>query len=160
MVNTNKMIDIIDLPSSKTEHIDELVRLANEAQDFLKSQKWCKNIKRGQLDRGWGRIIAVFYFIMEPAYPEAPQSIWVIVGDLPPAYIDVDDNPNGACAIDAYVMEMQKWVDNVLQEKPIDDLIPVNVPPKKKYANMLKSRLQLVREEILENLEDELKACV
>ncbi len=101
-------------------------------------------------------MLAVFYFTYEPAYKNIPKHVWVVVGDLPPAYIDVQDNPNGALAIEGYVMEMEKWVNNVLQEKPVDKLIPVNVPPEKKYAKALQNRLKIIKEEILATFENEL----
>lgn len=102
-------------------------------------------------------MLAVFFFSIEQAFNSVPDNIWVIVGDLPPAYIDTIDNPNGSCAIDGYVMEMDKWVDNVINNRSIEDLIPVNVPPTREYAIMLKSRLDLIKEQILFKLRDEIE---
>ena len=159
MVNTANMVDINNIYSSGIEYANELSNLANEAIAFLKSNKWCNEILEGKLDRGWGYIMAVFFFTINTDYEGVPNNIWVITGDLPPAYIDANDNPNGACAIDAYVTEMEQWVDNVLQGKSIKELIPVNAAPTRDNAMMLQDRLNIVKNEILANLKDELVEC-
>lgn len=155
-IDISRMIPIDDLSSSGLEYVDELKKLADEAISFISSHEWCKNIETVMIDRGWGFILAVFYIIIEPAEKHIPNSFWVIVGDIPPAYIDTEDNPNGACAIDGYVMEMQKWIDHVMDGKSVDNVIPVNAPPEKKYATMLQSRLNMIKEEILSYFQDEL----
>lgn len=157
-VDTSRMININDLASSRLEHVDELVALSNRAKAFLESHPWCKRIVRGMFDRGWGYIIAVFYFTIEPAHDDVPNHVWVIVGDLPPAYIDVESNPNGACAIDGYVLEMQRWVDQVLEGRSVAERIPVNVPPTKEWAERLQGRLQIIREEVLAPHDEEIRS--
>jgi hypothetical protein len=157
-IDVNKMINIDQLDSSNIESVDEVILLSKEAQDFLAAQSWCKRITNGFFDRGWGYTLAVFYFLIEPNKSDVPNSVWVITGDLPPAYIDVSDNPNGACAIHGYVIEMQEWVDAVLNGDSVDGLIPVNVPPERKYAKMLQERLKFIRKNILSNLKKELEA--
>jgi hypothetical protein len=155
-VNTGNMINITAIASSSLEYKADLATLAEEANTYLLSHSWCKKIIKGMLDRGWSYILGVFYFEIEPAFDNVPTHVWVIVGDIPPAYIDVKDNPNGACAIDGYVSEMQRWVDHVKHGKSVDNLIPVNAPPSLEYAEMLQTRLNLIRDNILLNLSDEI----
>lgn len=107
MVDTKHMLNIDDLPSSGIEYIDELKELSKEVIIFVGGLIWCNRIVDVKFDRGWGYIMAVFYVTIERTSKNIPSQLWVVVGDLPPAYIDVDDNPNGACAIDSYVMEME-----------------------------------------------------
>jgi len=159
MIDTSGMMDIGSLSDSGVDNISELLILANKAQLFLMSHDWCKSILEGKFDRGWCYIVAVFYFVIEPTYTNVPITHWIIVGDLPSAYIDTDDNPNGACAIDGYVMEMEKWVDAVVAGESVEELIPVNVPPSMQYAIMLQGRLKTIREDILYPLRDEL-TCI
>jgi Ni,Fe-hydrogenase III large subunit len=40
---------------------------------------------------------------------------------------------------------MEEWVESVFQGKSVEDMIPVNVPPEVEYAEMLKSRLEFIR---------------
>ena len=159
MVDTKHMVNISDLASFDLAYVDELIASSKYALKFIDSQKWCKQVIDVKFDRGWGYIMSVFFLTIDPTHKEIPEHLWVIVGDLPPAYIDVEDNPNGACAINGYVMEMEKWVHNVLRGEPVDKLIPVNAPPIKKYAKMLRSRLNIIKKDILSKFEDELGAC-
>lgn len=133
--------------------------LSKEAKEFLLGHKWCKRIKEGYLDIGVEGIFAVFYFEIEPADPSIDKQLWVIVGDLPPAYIVVEDNPNGACALDAYIGEMKEWVEAAKRGESVENLIPVNVPPNKEYAKMLEERLKFLEKKILSEYKDELKDC-
>lgn len=125
-----------------------LAAFAREAETFLSEKRWCKRIRRGYYDRGWDGILAVFYFEIEPNGEGVDESVWVITGDLPAAYI-CNDNQSGIEALQAYVEEMQKWVDAVRRGESVEDLIPVNVPATKEYADMLESRLGFIRQELL-----------
>lgn len=158
MIDISKMIEIKNIESSNLDNADELVVLSREALEFLESQSWCKRIDKGYLDRGWGYILGVFLFVIEPIDDDIPTHHWVIVGDIPPAYIDAENNPNGACVIDAYIMEMQKWIDHVKQHQPVIDLIPVNAPPTEEYANMLQERIDVIKTEILSAYKDEIES--
>lgn len=158
MINTCKMTPISEIATSEFEYSAELLSLAKEAEEFLISHSWCNKITDGFFDRGWGYILGVFFFVIEPDDKAIPTCFWVIVGDIPPAYIDVEDNPNGACAIDAYVLEMQKWIDHVKQHQPVTELIPVNVPPTEEYAEMLQSRIDVIKNDILANYKEEIEA--
>ena len=75
--------------------------------------------------------------------------LWAVVGDLPPAYIVVDDNPTAADALDAYCSEMGSWVEAVERGDSIDDLIPVNVPATPEFARQLGGRLEYLRLKVL-----------
>lgn len=138
----------LNLYDSDKEFIDGTLELFQEALDFLEKHKWCKKIKNILFDRGFGKPLGVFYVEIEPSGLEVDDTVWVIVGDLPPAYMDIESCNNGAQALDAYVYCMNEWVEHVLAGKSVDGLIPVNVPPKIKYAKMLKSRLDFISEKI------------
>ena len=82
--------------------------------------------------------------------------IWVIVGDLPSAYITVENSPNPACALDSYIGAMEDWVEAVEQGRPVFDIIPVNAEPTLANAQRLKTRLSFLDEEILARCNGEL----
>jgi hypothetical protein len=52
---------------------------------------------------------------------------------------------------------MSEWVDAVKNGRPVDELIPVNVPPTMEYADMLENRLNYLDTEILIDYKDDLK---
>lgn len=121
---------------------------ARSAERFLEAQRWCQAIVRGYVDRAWEGILGVFFFEIIPRTPDADSTVWVITGDLPPAYV-CNDSRTGAEALEAYVYEMQRWVDAARAGRSVEDLIPVNVPPKLEFADMLASRLDFIRTKIL-----------
>lgn len=144
------MTPIEELP---VRHDDQycLAALAARAREFLAAQPWCRSVRRGWLDVGWDRILGVFRFEFDPAPGVPDETVWVITGDLPPAYI-CNDNPNGASALQGYVFEMRRWVEAVRAGRPVDGLIPVNVEPTREYAEMLASRLGFIERNILASL--------
>ena len=145
-VDTNNMIPINEIAASVVDYRDEVALLSANAANYLGSMSWCKRIINGWVAYANGYIIGVFYFHIEPSNKQVPDYIWVINGDIPPAYIDVGYCNTWELALDGYIAEMQEWVDRVIQGRPIDDsVIPVNVPPEKIWAERLQSRLDLLR---------------
>jgi len=154
------MIRIDRIALSGLENTEALIDLAHKAKVFLNYQKWCGKVLDGWLYKGWSDVLGVFYFRLEPAMPDVPDFVWIIQGDAPPpAYIDAEDNPNGACALDAYVREVQKWINAVNDGRPVDDLMPVFYAPDKAMAEIVQNRMDMIRKEMLSGLGDELTEC-
>jgi hypothetical protein len=125
-----------------------LAAFAREAETFLAAKPWCKRVRRGYYDCGWDGILGVFFFEIEPNGQGVDDSVWVIAGDVPTAYV-CNDNTTGMEALESYVKEMQRWVDAARRNESVEDLIPVNTPPTAEYADMLGSRLDFIRRELL-----------
>jgi len=79
--------------------------------------------------------------------------LWTITGDVPPAYLVTDDARKPREALEGYVFEMRRWVRKVRAHEDLTDVIPVDVPPTEKYADLLESRLNFVETEILNDWE-------
>ncbi|HWL92725.1 MAG TPA: hypothetical protein VNT79_04250 [Phycisphaerae bacterium] len=144
--HTPKMVPIEAITGNKTENTFR--GMASEASSYLLSHEWCKEIVRGYWALGWEGVLAVFFFRFVPAKKGVDSTVWVIVGDIPPAYI-CNDNRDAATALEGYTTEMQKWVEAVKKRKSVKELIPVNAKPTREYADMLESRLKFIREELL-----------
>lgn len=127
--------------------------LARDAKEFLTEQRWCREIVRGYVDRFWEGILGVFFFEIIPQSPDVDGTVWIVTGDLPPAYL-CNDNQTGADALNAYLCEMRRWVDAVRFGRSTDDLIPVDAPATPEYAAMLASRLDFIHEKILPYYDD------
>lgn len=101
-------------------------------------------------------VVGVFLCYIEPeAHENVDEWLWVVVGDVPPAYLVTDDAPTSTGALEAYIVEMQTWVAAVNAGKSVDDLIPVSVPPTKEHAAMLQTRLAFLRSRILPEYADQ-----
>lgn len=136
------------------------VGLASEARAFLLAHAWCLSVRSLSLRKWIEGIFALFYAEIEPKPGSgADEAVWVIVGDLPPAYLDVPSVPTVREAVEAYISLLEEWVVAVREGKPTDELMPiyyryslVPVPPTLLYAEMVASRVQLL-ESLLNDLE-------
>jgi hypothetical protein len=132
--------------------------LGARARRYLESFRWIGRVVEEYAGLTVAPKLGVFLFRIEPSGPEIDEWLWVVVGDLPPAYLVIDEAPNAASALDAYVYEMQQWVDAVQAAKPVDAVIPVNAEPTREHAHMLQRRLTFIRDRILNEYADDLKA--
>jgi hypothetical protein len=126
-----------------------LREMAERAETFLKSFSWCLAIRESFFGAGVGKIIAVFLFRISPARPDIDEWLWVVVGDLPPAYLVTECHKTPSEAIEAYIEEMSKWVEHARRGQESADVIPVNVPATPEWAENLNSRLETLRTTIL-----------
>ncbi|ESY90803.1 MULTISPECIES: hypothetical protein [unclassified Mesorhizobium] len=125
-----------------------------EARQYLMSFGWGKNIKAEYFGYGVEGIVYIFLFEIASGKPDVPQWVWVIVGDVPPAYMPGDDIGTPFEALDGYIGAMEDWVEAARQGKSVADLIPVNVPATPANAEMLGSRLKFLDERVLPLLEE------
>jgi hypothetical protein len=144
-----------DHSSSNVEGAAEAIRFHNEARSFLESFTWCSSVIEAYIGFSYAGIVAVFLFQIAPARAGVDEWVWVVVGDIPPAYITCEESPNPACALDAYIGAMDEWVQAASFGRPTKGLIPVNVAPSKENAERLRTRLQFLDKNILaEHSED------
>src|SRR5205085_1864805 len=68
-----------------------LRRMSQDAEAYLRSFSWCKEVLGSFFGGGVGGIFAVFLFNIRPARPDVGSWIWIIVGDIPSAYLPLED---------------------------------------------------------------------
>jgi len=129
-----------------------LYGLSVEAKNYLLRHHWCKSILSGWLAVYWEGVLGVFLFEIEPSRSGVDKYVWIVVGDIPPAYVDVENGENPREVLESYVAIMRDWVDTVLQGESVEDCYPVEVPATKEYAEMLENRLDLLDTFIMEEL--------
>ena len=95
---TDYMTPIQDL-SDDPEDEKCLYRFGQTAKSFLLSQNWCKEIRAGYLAYGVDGVLGVFFFEIIPARPNVDNQLWVITGDVPPAYLVCDNAPSPSSAL-------------------------------------------------------------
>jgi hypothetical protein len=59
-----------------------------EARNYILSFSWCESILDSYFAGGVGKIFAIFLFNISPARTNVDKWMWVVVGDVPPAYRD------------------------------------------------------------------------
>ncbi len=138
------------------EETESLNNYLREAEEEINFYTWHNGIANSYFGMGVGGIFAVFLFEVIPNREDIDKFVWVIVGDLTPAYITCEDAPNPACAFDGYIGAMEEWVEAAKFGKSVENLIPVNVPATPEYGAQLENRLRFLNERILINYKDDL----
>ncbi len=152
-----RMIDKTKMKSITEIQNEEVKQLASEAEKFLLSHSWCKEIANGYLAFAIAGVIGVFLFDLVPSEPGVDKILWVVTGDLPPAYLVTDDAESWQEALDCYVYEMNRWVKAFRKGESLDDIIPVNVEPTIEHAELLERRLNFIQENIINVLSNSLE---
>lgn len=132
------------------EEDSRLLRImADGAENYLRCFKWCTGIRETFFGDGYGGIVAVFLFRIERGSPDVDEWLWVIFGDVPPAYLVTDECKTPSEALTGYIGEMSKWVALAKEGRSSVDVIPVYVPPTPENADDLAKRLTLLREVVV-----------
>jgi len=148
-IQTDGMVSIDCIVGDSAVDTCLLLEMATEAHEFMRAKEWCERVDHQYFAYGIGGVVAIFLIQITPRFEDVDNWLWVIVGDLPPAYIVVEDNPTAADALDAYCLEMKEWVEAVEKDESVEELIPVNSPATRENAEQLRGRIEFLRAEIL-----------
>ena len=146
LISRHGVCRIEDMGDGDEEERQLLLPMLEEARAYLARFAWCEGVDAVYFGMGCGNVFAIFLFeIRNTGFPEN-HLLWVVVGDIPPAYLRVDADDDPEDALDMYIRLMGAWVDAVEQGRPVDKLVPVNAPPTAEYAAMLAGRLIFLQE--------------
>jgi hypothetical protein len=120
-----------------------------KAKHYISRFSWCLSVREAYFGDAYGRIVAVFLFRIEPSRPDVDEWLWVVVGDLPSAYLVIDDCKTPSQALDRYIDAISEWVELAKKGRSSEDVVPVNAPATPKSARMLESRLTVLSEKIV-----------
>lgn len=121
------------------------------AKDYLFSFDWCSGVTKAYFGDGVGGVVAVFLMRIIPARKGIDEWLWVIVGDIPPAYLVTEGIRDPHEALAAYIEHRKEWVSFASQSKtPPKKIMPVDsVPPTAEWASKLDVRLETLKAHIL-----------
>ena len=80
------VVPIAEMLGDDEEETALLQTAYREARAFLLSHKWCFGIREMSFGAGLGRVVSVFLAQLDPIPTGVDEWLWVIVGDVPPAY--------------------------------------------------------------------------
>jgi len=123
--------------------------LAASMDAFLSGFPWARRNGNTWLGLCIPAVLGLFLVELDPPSADIDQSIWVVVGDLPPAYISSVYASSPREALECYIAEMRAWVEAVEEDKPVDNMIPVNGAATQANAAALQSRLSFLEKNIL-----------
>lgn len=153
-----RLVPVSDIASDDEEDTRLLRGMAEKARTYLASFFWCKQIDVGYFAGGVGGIFAIFLFHIRPGRPDVDPWVWVVVGDIPSAYLPISDASSPHEVFENYIDGMNRWVQHARNSDAkgaaAADAPPVNVPATPEWAEKLKIRLdtleQVVRPFLLE----------
>jgi hypothetical protein len=126
-----------------------LGRMAADARAYLESFKWCPPISTTYLASGVGGIAAIFLFEFSTPIRDTDERLWVIVGDLPSAYLVVETDDSPADAMERYCGLMEDWIAAVRDGTSLQDVFPVTADPTPESALLLEKRIAFLLAEII-----------
>lgn len=150
----SKVVPLADAIREATDEASELKALAQRAREYVTSFQWCAGVREMYSGIAVPGVIGVFLMRIKPRGTGVDDELWVVVGDIPPAYLVTDEASTPAKALMLYANLMQDWVDAVNEDRPVADLIPVNAEPTKNMAAMLDSRLRFLVERVVPTFSD------
>jgi hypothetical protein len=143
------VVPISDMAGEDDNGTHRLREMEKVARNFITSFDWCASVRDFYFGDGIAGVFAVFLAHIEPARPSVDEYLWVVVGDIPSAYLVIDDCPRPKEALEGYIWEMRKWVALAKEGQTSKDVIPVNVPATPEWAETLERRLDALEQKII-----------
>jgi hypothetical protein len=143
------VVPLDQMPSDDDEDARFLQVMAEGAQNYIRCFPWCKGVREVYFGDGYGGIVAVFLLRIEPSRADIDEWLWVVFGDVPPAYLVTDLCQSPSQALAWYVEEISKWVRLAKEGRSSADVIPVYVPATPENAAELENRLKVLRDVII-----------
>jgi hypothetical protein len=153
-IDTSSFQDESEITGDDPEDTELLREMAAEARAYIEDYEWCPPIKSVHLALGIGGVVAAFLYQFDEAIDDTDDdALWIIVGDLPSAYVIVEPGDDGDAALSRYCGLMEDWAFNVLKGNSLEESFPVAAEATHENAEMLNQRIAFLRTEILESPE-------
>jgi hypothetical protein len=149
VVPVSNVVPVERLAGDDDDDTALLQQMLQEAKNYILSFSWCESIRGSYFAGGVGKIFAIFLFNISPARPDVDKWMWIVVGDIPPAYLPLEDCRTSREVFDTYIASMQRWVELAREGReaaPEDCAPPVNVPATREWAESLAGRLRSLTE--------------
>ena len=140
-----------DIKGDSDEDTELLLSMADDARAYLQGMKWCPSLRRLYLAFGIGGVVAVFLAELDPKSAHQDQFLWIVVGDLPSAYL-VAESATPREALETYCALMADWIEAVELGRSLDEVFPVAANPTPEAAAQLRRRIKFLKERILPSL--------
>ena len=153
-IDTSSFQDESEITGDDPEDTELLREMAAEARAYIEDYEWCPPVESVHLAFGIGGVVAAFLVQFDEAIEDTDDdALWIIVGDLPNAYVIVEPGDDGEAALSRYCGLMEDWTFNVLKGNSLEESFPVAAEATHENAEMLNQRIAFIRTEILESPE-------
>ena len=114
-IDTSDFQEESKIEGEDPEDTELLREMAAEARAYMEDFEWCPSIESVHLALGVGGVVGVFLFQFDEVIEDDDDALWVVVGDLPSAYVIVEPDDDGISALERYCELMEDWAFNVLK---------------------------------------------
>lgn len=137
---------------TETEELKLLTNLKLEAQEYLRGHPWCIEILNSWVDMNYSFYdkLGIFLFHIKPKSKDIDEFIWVVCGDLPTVYLDQSLESSKEVLM-RYCDLMEEWSNSILKNTSIEECYPVEAEANEENANILLSRINFIKKEVLNN---------
>ena len=139
------------LKAEDYEEVEGLLELGARAKRYLESHRWCDGLRSLRFGDGVPGVVGVFLARPSPVDSSGlDEWLWVVVGDLPSAYLVTDQASTPSSALRLYADLMDDWAKWVLSgaKESENNVFPVKAERTEKHATMLMTRTKHLREVI------------
>jgi len=150
-IDTSDFLEEAEIKGEDAEDTAQLRQLAAEARAYMEEFEWCPPIESVHMALGASGVVGVFLFQFAEVIEDDDDALWVVVGDLPSAYVIVEPDDDGIAALERYCEMMEDWAFNVLKDNSIEESFPVDAEATHENAEMLRQRIVFLRSEIIES---------
>ncbi|MEN0052501.1 MAG: hypothetical protein AAGC65_02480 [Mucilaginibacter sp.] len=140
--------------TTDVEFYQEVTILNQEAENYLLDFKWCEEIKNSFLYTNLGKVFCIFLFEIVNTQSSADNFLWVVVGDIPPMYLDVFGPRTTKEVVEDYVNLAEDWINNIKAAKSVESCYPFNVEPNIEFAMLLEHKVSFMKKTLMNNIGD------
>jgi hypothetical protein len=139
----SKVKDINEYAAVADVGTPAFLKLFHGAREYVCSLAWVKRVKQVFVGLVLGERAAVFLYETAPVKRGVDRFHWIVWGDVPAAYLVLDDAPDPDSAVEAYLFEVRNWIAAVRGQESLPDVMPINWPKTPEGADQLE---QLINE--------------
>ncbi|MRG97254.1 hypothetical protein [Polyangium spumosum] len=147
-VDRSKVQPITDMRGEDDAETNELQAMLRAARDYMARFPWCAAIEEEHFGLGIGRVVGVFLFRIRPV-GAIDEWLWVIVGDVPMAYLVTDRASSPTQALEVYCELMDDWIRAVRGSGDLHEAFPVSAMPTPANADSLEKRVEFLRKKVI-----------
>jgi hypothetical protein len=139
--------------TKKIKYYDEVINAHKEAADYIQSFYWCKEIKNSSLYTNLGKVLCIFLFDIINSSSDDDNLLWLVVGDLPPMYLDTYGAKNTTEVLENYARLAEDWISQIKTGGGIDGYYPFKAAPTLEMAELLEKKVNQIKHNLIPNID-------
>jgi len=144
----------VDDINYQLEFYDEAIEAHDEAKQYINSFYWCEEIKGSSLYTNLGWVICIFLFDIVNSSSESDNLLWIIVGDLPPMYLDVYGATTTVQVLENYAALAEDWITQIKTGGSVENCFPFKAEATIEMAELLEIKVNQIKNNLIPNIDE------